>query len=54
MKKKSKVKNKLKGKKTRKIGRNAGTGRFASKKEVEAHPETTVMETVKDGHGCDG
>ncbi len=32
---------------TRKIGRDAGTGRIIPIKEAERRPKTTVIETVK-------
>lgn len=32
---------------TRKIGRNAGTGKFVSVKYAQNHPKTNVVETVK-------
>ncbi len=32
--------------KTRKIGRDAGTGRFIPVKEAQRRPKTTVVETV--------
>jgi hypothetical protein len=32
---------------TRKINRDAGTGRFVTKKYAEEHPKTTVTETTK-------
>jgi len=33
-------------KKTRKIHRDARTGKFVTKKYVEGHPDTTVTETM--------
>ena len=32
---------------TRKISRDAGTGRFVKKEYAEKHPKTTVTETLK-------
>lgn len=32
---------------TRKIGRDAGSGKFIPVKEAEKRPKTTVIETVK-------
>jgi hypothetical protein len=31
----------------RKVARNAGDGRFVTKKYAETHPKTTEVETVK-------
>ncbi|MDT0631322.1 hypothetical protein [Rubrivirga litoralis] len=33
--------------KTRKVHRDAGTGRFVTKRKVQRSPKTTVTETVK-------
>lgn len=33
--------------KTRKVHRDAGTGRFTTKRKVQRSPKTTVTETVK-------
>ena len=32
---------------TRKIGRNAGTGRFTTVKQAQGKPNTHVVETIK-------
>lgn len=34
---------------TRKVYRDAGTGRFVSEKEAEKNPKTTVSDTVPTG-----
>ena len=34
---------------TKKVGRNAGDGRFIPVKTAKAHPKTTVVQTVKVG-----
>ena len=33
--------------KTRKVARDAGTGRFITRKEAARRPKTTVVETIK-------
>ena len=33
--------------KTTKIGRDADTGKFVTKKYADSHPKTTVVETIK-------
>jgi hypothetical protein len=38
----------------RKIGRSSVSGKFVSKKEVKAHPESTTEETVVDHAYSDG
>lgn len=35
--------------KTRKIGRDAGDGRFTTVKEARDNPKTHVVETIKNG-----
>jgi len=32
---------------TKKIGRDAGTGKFITVKEAKAHPKTAIVETIK-------
>ncbi len=35
------------GSNTRKIGRDAGTGKFIPVEEAKRHPKTTTVETIK-------
>jgi hypothetical protein len=39
--------------KAKKVYRSAEVGRFVTKKYAEAHPKTTVKETIKKGGGTD-